>query len=154
MVVSIRIGSGRDATVRLMRTGCRIAARSDSGAGPGFNVSADPIRIDTLIPDPATQRSNATMPIVGLRVFEIHIHGTQSLKEKRFVLKSVKDRISHRFNVSIAETDHQDKWQRAQLSVAAVATDRAGVEKALDAIRDLLDREPELRVIDILTDIG
>jgi uncharacterized protein YlxP (DUF503 family) len=94
------------------------------------------------------------MPIVGLRVFEIHIHGPQSLKEKRFVLKSVKDRISHRFNVSIAETDHQDKWQRAQLSVAAVATDRAGVEKALDAIRDLLDREPELRVIDILTDIG
>ena len=92
--------------------------------------------------------------IVGLRVFEIHIHGTQSLKEKRFVLKSVKDRIANRFNVSIAETDHQDKWQRAQLSVAVVATDRTGVEKTLDLVRDLLDGEPELRVVDILTDIG
>ena len=94
------------------------------------------------------------MPIVGLRVFDIHIHGAQSLKEKRFVLRSVKDRIARHFNVSVAETDHQDKWQRAELSVAAVAGERAGVEKALDAVRDLLDREPELRVVDIFTDIG
>jgi hypothetical protein len=94
------------------------------------------------------------MPVVGLRIFEILIHGSQSLKEKRFVLRSVKDRIANRFNVSIAETDHQDKWQRAQLSVAAVAGDRLGVEKALDAVRELLDREPELSVVDIQTEIG
>ena len=94
------------------------------------------------------------MPIVGLRVFDLHIHGTHSLKEKRFVLRSVKDRIMNGFNVSIAETDHQDKWQRAELSIAAVAGDRAGVEKALDSVRDLLDGHPELRVIDVFTDIG
>jgi uncharacterized protein YlxP (DUF503 family) len=94
------------------------------------------------------------MPIIGLRVFDIHIHGAQSLKEKRFVLRSVKDRIANRFNVSIAETDHQDKWQRAQLSVATVAGDRQGVEKTLDAVRGLLDREPEIRVVDIVTEIG
>ncbi len=94
------------------------------------------------------------MPIVGVRVFDLHIHGTHSLKEKRFVLRSVKDRIANGFNVSIAETDHQDKWQRAELSIAAVAGDRAGVEKALDSVRDLLDGHPELRVIDIFTDIG
>jgi len=94
------------------------------------------------------------MPILGLRVFDLHIQGSHSLKEKRFVLRSVKDRIANGFNVSVAETDHQDKWQRAELSVAAVAGDRAGVEKALDAVRDLLDRQPELRVIDMFTDIG
>ncbi len=94
------------------------------------------------------------MPILGLRVFDLHIQGTHSLKEKRFVLRSVKDRIAQRFNVSLAETDHQDKWQRAELSVAAVAGDRAGVEKALDGVRELLDRQAELRVIDMYTDIG
>lgn len=94
------------------------------------------------------------MPIVGLRVFEIHIHGTQSLKEKRFVLRSIKDRIANGFNVAIAETGHQDKWQRTELAVATVGGDRGGVEKTLDAVRDLLDREPELRVVDIHTDIG
>ena len=94
------------------------------------------------------------MPIVGLRVFDLHIEGAHSLKEKRFVLRSVKDRIANRFNVSIAETDHQDKWQRAELSVAAVAGDRVGVEKALDAVRGLLDNEAQLRVLDVQTEIG
>ncbi|MBW3661273.1 MAG: DUF503 domain-containing protein [Gemmatimonadetes bacterium] len=91
--------------------------------------------------------------IVGIRVFDVHILGTQSLKEKRFVLRSVKDRIANRFNVSIAETGHQDLWQRAELAVAAVAGDRRSVEKTLDTVRDLLDREPELRVIETSTDI-
>ncbi|MDX1661702.1 MAG: DUF503 domain-containing protein [Gemmatimonadota bacterium] len=91
--------------------------------------------------------------IVGLRVFDVHILGTQSLKAKRFVLRSVKDRIANTFNVSIAETGHQDKWQRAELSIAVVGGERRGVEKTLDSIRDLLDREPELRVIETLTEI-
>lgn len=93
------------------------------------------------------------MAIVGLRVFDLQVYGARSLKEKRYVLRSVKDRIGNRFNVSIAETGYLDKWQRAELSVAAVGGDRRGVERTLDAVRDLLDRDPGLRVIDILTDI-
>lgn len=93
------------------------------------------------------------MAIVGVRVFDIHILGVRSLKEKRFVLRSVKDRIANGFNVSIAETGHQEKWQRAELAVSTISGDRVGVERTLDAIRDLLDREHELRVIDIHTEV-
>lgn len=93
------------------------------------------------------------MTIVGLRTFDVHIHGSQSLKEKRFVLRSVKDRISNRFNVSIAETGHLEKWQRTELAVAVVSGQRRNVEKTLNAILDLLDGESELRVIDVRTEI-
>jgi uncharacterized protein YlxP (DUF503 family) len=93
------------------------------------------------------------MTIVGLRSFDVHIQGSQSLKEKRFVLKSVKDRISKHFNVSIAETGHLDKWQRTEIAVAVVSGQRRNVEKTLDAILDLLDGEAELRVIEVHTEI-
>ncbi len=86
-------------------------------------------------------------------MFDLHIQGVASLKEKRFVLRSLKDRIAHGFNVSIAETGYQDKWQRCELAVSVVAGQRAGVERTLDAVRALLDGEPELRVIGDDTDI-
>src|SRR3989454_12014558 len=61
--------------------------------------------------------------VVGLITWELHLAACQSLKEKRHVLKSLKDRLHNRFNVS-AETDHHDLWQRAELSVSVVSTDR------------------------------
>ncbi len=93
------------------------------------------------------------MTIVGLGTFDVHIQGSQSLKEKRFVLRSIKDRISKHFNVSVAETGHLDKWQRTELAVAVVSGQRRHVEKTLDSILDLLDRESELRVINFHTEI-
>lgn len=90
---------------------------------------------------------------VGVRVFDVHIGHVGSLKEKRFVLRSVKDRIAQRFNVSLAEIGHLDKWQRSEIAVAVVAGDRAHVERTLDRVRDLFDREAELRVIDTDTEI-
>lgn len=90
---------------------------------------------------------------VGVRVFDVQIYHVGSLKEKRFVLRSVKDRIAQRFNVSLAEIGHHDKWQRSEIAVAIVAGDRTHVERTLDRVRDLLDREPELRVIETMTEI-
>jgi uncharacterized protein YlxP (DUF503 family) len=92
--------------------------------------------------------------LVGVRVFDLQILGAQSLKEKRFVLRSVKDRIGQKFNVSVAETGYQDKWQRCELAVATVGPARAGVERTLDLVRGMLDAEHALRVIDIQTDIS
>lgn len=93
------------------------------------------------------------MATVGVRIFDIQIHGAQSLKEKRFVLRSLKDRINNRFNVSIAEVGHLDKWQRVELAVVTVSREHSSAEGTLDAVRGMLDREPELRIIDILTEL-
>ena len=93
------------------------------------------------------------MAFVGYSVFDIHIQNVHSLKEKRFVLRSIKDRIAQKFNVAVSETGHQDKWQHCELAVAAVAGERQSVERTLEGVRALLDREPELRVISDESDI-
>src|SRR3989449_7392385 len=69
--------------------------------------------------------------VVGLITWELHLAACQSLKEKRHVLKSLKDRLHNRFNVSAAETDHHDLWQRAELSVCVVSTDREHAERVM-----------------------
>ncbi len=70
--------------------------------------------------------------VVGVCTIEMRLHGSRSLKEKRRVLRSVKDRIRNRFNVSIAEVDYQDKWQRALIALAAVSNNRVYVNRMLE----------------------
>ena len=68
---------------------------------------------------------------VGLLTLEIHIPDARSLKDKRQVLRSLKDRLRARFNVAAAEIDHQDSWQRAVIGVVTLAGDRPRVEQVL-----------------------
>jgi hypothetical protein len=91
--------------------------------------------------------------IVGICTIELHIHGNRSLKGKRQVLRSVKDRLRHRFNVSIAEVDYQDLWQRALIGVTTVGSDRAQVDRTLQhivsavegmGVAELVDAEVEI----------
>lgn len=69
--------------------------------------------------------------IVGICTIELHLPGTRSMKGKRQILRSVKDRLRHRFNVSIAEVDYQDLWQRALIGVSTVGSDRGQVDRTL-----------------------
>jgi uncharacterized protein YlxP (DUF503 family) len=71
------------------------------------------------------------LAVVGLLTLEIVVPDAQSLKEKRHVVRSVKDRLRNRFHLSVAETDYLDSWQRAQLSVVAVGSDYAVVDSVL-----------------------
>jgi uncharacterized protein YlxP (DUF503 family) len=71
-----------------------------------------------------------------------------SLKQKRFVLNSVKAKLRNRFNVSVCESDFQDTWQRCELAVAAVATNKRGVETIVGQVIDLLEREHRIVVCD------
>ena len=58
---------------------------------------------------------------VGVLTLEIQIPYAHSLKEKRAVLRKMKDRLRARFNVAVAELDHQDVWQRATLGVVSIS---------------------------------
>jgi uncharacterized protein len=70
------------------------------------------------------------MPI-GLLTLEIHIPDAHSLKEKRQVLRSLKERLRARFNVAVAELDHLDTWQRSQIGIASLSNDAVHLERSL-----------------------
>jgi uncharacterized protein len=85
--------------------------------------------------------------VVAVRSWELHLAGCQSLKDKRRVIKSLKDRLHDRFNVSAAEVDHQDSWQRAALACGVVTTDRRHAEEVLASCDRLVAGEPLAHVI-------
>jgi uncharacterized protein len=76
--------------------------------------------------------------VVGVISWQLSIPGCHSLKEKRMVVRSLKDRIRHRFNVSVAETGHQEVWTRAELSVAVVSGEMGFAENVLDQVNRLV----------------
>lgn len=76
---------------------------------------------------------------MGLLTIDLIIPSSASLKEKRLVIKSIKDKVRHKFNVSIAEVDFQDKWQRARLGVVQVGNDYTFIEKNMNSIFKLIE---------------
>ena len=68
---------------------------------------------------------------VGVLTLEIHLPYAHSLKEKRAVLLKIKDRLRARFNVAVAELDHQDVWQHATLGVTSISNSQPLLEKVL-----------------------
>lgn len=82
--------------------------------------------------------------VVGLLTVELHFPGAHSLKEKRMVLRGVKDRV-RKFNISVAEVDHHDLWQRATLGIVTIATTQAQADRELAAVAGEIERvEPGL----------
>jgi uncharacterized protein YlxP (DUF503 family) len=84
---------------------------------------------------------------VGVLVIEILIYSSTSLKEKRIVLKSVKDRLKNKFNVAVAEIGFQDKWQRAQLGIVTISNQQSHLENSLQKIFQFLDRSDSYEII-------
>lgn len=85
---------------------------------------------------------------VGVLRLELVVPDSQSLKDKRRAIKSVKDRLAHTFNVSVAEVDALDSWQRAVLGVAMVANDGRFVQSCLDKIVDWFGRQRLVTLVD------
>jgi uncharacterized protein len=82
--------------------------------------------------------------VVALLSLECHLPMARSLKDKRMVIRSLIDRLG-RFNVALAETAHQDVWQRAGLTIVTVAATDALARRELGAVLDEVDRrEPGL----------
>ena len=89
--------------------------------------------------------------VIGVRSWELHVPGAHSLKDKRAVIKSLKDRLHNEFNVSVAETGHHDVWQRAELTVCLVAGDRRHAESVLASVDRFVEAAPFCRIIDSAT---
>jgi len=77
--------------------------------------------------------------IVGAALVEIHVHGSRSLKAKRGVVRSIKQRVRNRFNLAVAEVGGQDLWQRAQIGLTAVGSDATGVRRTLDRAIEFIE---------------
>lgn len=72
--------------------------------------------------------------IVGAAIVEIRVHGSQSLKAKRGVVRSITQRVRNRFNVSIAEVGGQGTWQRSELGLCAAGSDRGSVRGVIERV--------------------
>jgi uncharacterized protein YlxP (DUF503 family) len=86
--------------------------------------------------------------VVGLLHVNLRIPESQSLKGKRHLLLGLKTRLRQRFNVSVSETDHHDKWQLATLTVACVGTDRAGVNRCLSRVVEMVEQDREMEMVE------
>ena len=69
--------------------------------------------------------------VVGLLRFEVRLPNAHSLKDKRSVLKSLKDQLRGRFNIAVAEVDADEKWQRATVGISTLGNERSHVEGLL-----------------------
>jgi uncharacterized protein YlxP (DUF503 family) len=77
---------------------------------------------------------------VGLLTLELYIPDAQSLKDKRQVLRSLKDRLRREFNVAVAELDHHDMWQRSVVGIVTLSNEEKHVAEMLQKVLDRADR--------------
>ena len=91
--------------------------------------------------------------MLGFFQLELYIPSAFSLKEKRFVLKSIKTRSRNQFNVSIAEIGYQDKWQRSLLGIACVANEQQFIEQTIQKVLKLIEHDDQAEIIRKLVEI-
>lgn len=87
------------------------------------------------------------MHVLSLEL-DLHVPASRSLKHKRAAIRPVLDGIRHRYPVAVAETGHQDKWQRAEVGVAAISDSASHVEALIDDVERFVWSFPELEVVE------
>ena len=91
--------------------------------------------------------------IVGLCTVELFIPSSQSLKNKRHVLLSLKDRLRDRFNLSVAEVGEQDLWQKVVLGLACVANETRHVHQVLEQALNVIRATPAVEIVQSRIDV-
>jgi uncharacterized protein YlxP (DUF503 family) len=86
--------------------------------------------------------------LVALGRFDLRIPGSNSLKEKRHVVKTLSASIRSKFNVSVAEVDHLDLWQRCTLGVSAVANEGYHLRKVMREVERHIGTFPAVELLD------
>jgi hypothetical protein len=90
---------------------------------------------------------------VAVGTVELHLPDVGSLKGKRHALKGLKEKLRHRFEVSVAEVDHHDSWQRATLAVACVSGDSRHANEVISKAMDFIEDNVEGYVVDVQVEI-
>ncbi|NOX98108.1 MAG: DUF503 domain-containing protein [Nitrospirae bacterium] len=86
--------------------------------------------------------------VIGILNIDLNIPGTDSLKGKRRVLKSLKDKVRGKFNISIAEVGNKDLWQRANLGIAVVSDDQKQANRILSKVIELIELSNDTELLD------
>ena len=81
--------------------------------------------------------------------FDLHIPQSRSLKAKRAAIRPIVDGMRHRFRISVAEVDHHDQWQRAEIAVAVVAESERRVVELLDAAERFVAGAPDVELLEV-----
>jgi uncharacterized protein len=86
--------------------------------------------------------------LVALSMFDLRIPGCGSLKEKRHVVKTITAGLRSKFNVSVAEVDHHDLWQRTTLAVSTVGAQGFHLKKVMHEVERFVARQSRVDIID------
>ena len=91
--------------------------------------------------------------VIGCCSVKFYLHGNNSLKGKRRVLRALKDRLKNDFNVSVAEVGDQDVWQSIHLGISAVGVDQPYIDGLLSKVIDAIDRMNLAEIVNYKTEI-
>ncbi len=91
--------------------------------------------------------------VVGLCTITLMLHGNRSLKGKRRIIKSIKDKVSNSYNVSVSEVEMQDSLQRAVIGIAAVGNDRSFINSVIDKVINKIEGYNTAEIIDSRVEI-
>lgn len=87
--------------------------------------------------------------VIGLLTVELLISASLSLKDKRNVLDSVKRKLQHKFNVSIAEIDYKDLWNKSVLAIVMVSDSTIVVDSHLQYVLNFIEKLREIEVLSV-----
>ncbi len=91
--------------------------------------------------------------LVGVCQIELFVPESGSLKSKRAVLNSLKTRIRNKFNVSVAEVDNNDKWQRISLGISMISNERKFFDKICGEIFKLIEVDGRAEILNHVLEI-
>jgi len=86
--------------------------------------------------------------VVGVLTLDLYLPGNQSLKGKRQVLRGLVERLSREFRISVSEVGDGDRWQRTRVGIALVARSRGGAVKRFQEVREWLEKNRQVEMID------
>ncbi len=90
---------------------------------------------------------------IGVMRVELRIPASGSLKAKRHVIKGITGGLRAKFNVAVAEVDHQDQWQRASLGVSCVSESSFHAQKQLREVERFVERNDQIELLDAFVDV-